>query len=119
MNLFTNPFIILAVQGVTFWPVWQWYVARLTDGSDEPWGVVALGTALLFLVKNQKQAQVSLRGLSFKGRFCEQCKRDSSFPRKRESRHYGQIRGLGPWMPAYAGMTGTSVEVVGNATSPR
>ncbi len=31
---------------VAGWPVWRWYVARLGDGSDEPWGLVALAVAL-------------------------------------------------------------------------
>ncbi len=26
------------------WPVWVWYVRRMCDGSDEPWGIVALLT---------------------------------------------------------------------------
>ncbi|RRJ98492.1 exosortase/archaeosortase family protein [Opitutaceae bacterium TAV3] len=30
------------------WPVLRWYAARLGDGSDEPWGLVALATALFF-----------------------------------------------------------------------
>lgn len=25
------------------WPVWSWSVARFLDGSDEPWGIVAIG----------------------------------------------------------------------------
>jgi len=38
---------LLALQGAALWPVWQWYVRRTTDGSDEPWGLLALGAALL------------------------------------------------------------------------
>jgi len=26
------------------WPVWRWYALRTIDGSDEPWGLLALGT---------------------------------------------------------------------------
>lgn len=33
-----------------FWPVWMWYVVRVTDRSDEPWGLLALATAAIFLV---------------------------------------------------------------------
>ncbi len=34
---------------LAFWPVWPWYLNRLSDGSDEPWGLLALGVlALLF-----------------------------------------------------------------------
>lgn len=29
------------------WPVLRWYVARLDDGGDEPWGLVALALALV------------------------------------------------------------------------
>jgi exosortase/archaeosortase family protein len=32
---------------VAFWPIWMWQFSRFTDGSDEPLGLVALGTALL------------------------------------------------------------------------
>ena len=39
-----TPLLILAMQGVAFWPVWRWYGERITDGSDEPWGIVALAT---------------------------------------------------------------------------
>jgi exosortase/archaeosortase family protein len=35
---------LVALQLAAFWPVWKWYLLRMTDGSDEPWGVVALIT---------------------------------------------------------------------------
>jgi exosortase/archaeosortase family protein len=44
----TRASILLAVQLAAFAPVWRWYAARLTDGSDEPWGIVALATAAVF-----------------------------------------------------------------------
>ncbi len=34
---------------VTFYPVWIWYVKRMTDGSDEPWGLLALLSSLAFV----------------------------------------------------------------------
>jgi exosortase/archaeosortase family protein len=40
--------ILLAIELLAFWPVWRWYVHRLTDQSDEAWGIVALVTAVLF-----------------------------------------------------------------------
>jgi exosortase/archaeosortase family protein len=40
---------ILSVQLVAFWPVWQWYASRVREGEDNPFGVVALVTALVFL----------------------------------------------------------------------
>jgi len=30
------------------WPVARWYVARVSDGSDEPWGLAALAVAMVF-----------------------------------------------------------------------
>jgi exosortase/archaeosortase family protein len=33
------------------WPVWTWYVRRLTDGSDEPWGIGALLLALFLVLR--------------------------------------------------------------------
>ncbi len=42
--LLTKTFIIL--QCVAFWPVWQWYVERMLDGSDEPWGIFSLISVL-------------------------------------------------------------------------
>ena len=41
------PGLVLIAHVLCFWPVWHWYVARMTDGSDEPWGVAALVAALL------------------------------------------------------------------------
>ncbi len=40
------PALWLAAQAAAFWPVWVWYAARLGDGSDEPWGVIAVVLAL-------------------------------------------------------------------------
>ena len=34
---------------LAFWPVWGWYWSRIIDGSDEPWGVLALLTAACLL----------------------------------------------------------------------
>lgn len=34
--------IFLGVIVLSFWPVWIWYFQRMTDGSDEPLGVIAL-----------------------------------------------------------------------------
>lgn len=39
---------------LAFWPVWQWYVARMLDPSDESWGVIALITAIFFVLTRQK-----------------------------------------------------------------
>ncbi|MBY0549775.1 MAG: exosortase/archaeosortase family protein [Candidatus Obscuribacterales bacterium] len=51
-----TPRQLLLLQVLSFWPVWVWYFERLTDGSDEPLGIVALVTlaALAFSRKGQK-----------------------------------------------------------------
>ena len=47
---------LLAIQIAVLLPLWRWYLARMTDGSDEPWGFVARGAALImFLVKTEQR----------------------------------------------------------------
>lgn len=48
-----TPRQLLLLLSLSYWPVWVWYFERLTDGSDEPLGVIALLTlgALLLLTK--------------------------------------------------------------------
>jgi exosortase/archaeosortase family protein len=47
---------LLLMQQLAFWPFWRWYRLRLLDGSDEPWGVLALLTVLILIVlKGRKQ----------------------------------------------------------------
>lgn len=45
----SNDFLIGTTLLIGFWPVWQWYCMRTLDRSEEPWGLCALATALLFL----------------------------------------------------------------------
>jgi exosortase len=45
--LLAHPFALVLVHVAALWPVWHWYVRRVTDGSDEPWGVLALLAVLL------------------------------------------------------------------------
>ncbi|MEE9344756.1 MAG: archaeosortase/exosortase family protein [Methylococcales bacterium] len=42
--------LFLLAQFVTFWPVWRWYIERMIDGSDEPWGILALATVVILIV---------------------------------------------------------------------
>jgi exosortase len=49
MWVMTHPFALVAAQAVGLWPIWQWYARRATDGSDEPWGLLALGAVPLLL----------------------------------------------------------------------
>ena len=45
----TAPAVLAPALVVGFWPVWRWYVARMSDGSDEPLGLLALVAAVVFL----------------------------------------------------------------------
>ncbi len=54
-------YLFLAVQLTAFWPVWSWYLSRVTDGSDEPWGLLALSTALIFLLLYGKPGPLRVR----------------------------------------------------------
>jgi len=42
-----HPAWLLALQAAALWPIWLWYAKRTADGSDEPWGLLALGAVLL------------------------------------------------------------------------
>ena len=48
--------LLLLVLAIAFWPVGRWYVMRMTDGSDEPWGILALLIALAFALKGHRSA---------------------------------------------------------------
>lgn len=61
--------IYLTLQIVSFWPVWRWYAARMTDGSDDPWGIIALVTALLFLFVRGRDREMKPIHYLFSGFF--------------------------------------------------
>jgi hypothetical protein len=42
--------IVLLLQIGAFWPVWFDYARRLRTGIDEPWGLIALATAIILLI---------------------------------------------------------------------
>lgn len=51
---FEDKFIfIFLFQLLAFWQVWIWYTKRTIDISDEPWGLLALFTALFFLLSSK------------------------------------------------------------------
>ncbi len=48
-------FIFIASFLCGFWPVWQWFILRTLDPSDEPWGLLALlSVAVLILAESKK-----------------------------------------------------------------
>jgi exosortase len=44
-NWLRQPLTLIGLQVVCLWPIWQWYGRRLIEGSDETWGLLALGAA--------------------------------------------------------------------------
>lgn len=57
------PAVLVPVVVAGFWPVWRWYAARMTDGSDDPLGLVALVTVLAFLPRSGWRRSLSRRAL--------------------------------------------------------
>lgn len=59
------PAIPLLAGGVAlaFWPVFRWWLARMTDGSDDPLGFAALLAAAAFLLVRRGEVRVSLYGV--------------------------------------------------------
>ncbi len=47
--------ILLAIQVAAYLPIWRWYLARMTDGSDEPWGLFAVSAALIALLVSREK----------------------------------------------------------------
>ena len=43
--------LFLTAQIAAFWSVWLWYISRMLDGSDEPWGIIALLTVSFLVIK--------------------------------------------------------------------
>jgi len=55
---------ILLIQAIVFWPVWQWYLARLGDPAEDISVLVALVTAGVFLLWKKsapRQTPIPLR----------------------------------------------------------
>jgi exosortase/archaeosortase family protein len=46
--------VLIALQLLACWPVWVWYVRRLTNGADEQWGLLAAAMAITFLLTQQR-----------------------------------------------------------------
>jgi len=46
---------------IALWPHWIWLARRLTDGSDEPWGILALATVLVLVWRVRGELQFPSR----------------------------------------------------------
>src|SRR5262245_66212483 len=52
----------LMVVVAALWPVWSWSVARFRDGSDEPWGIVAIGALAALTIRDWRRVSGPPRG---------------------------------------------------------
>jgi len=44
--------VLLLALALALWPHWGWMARRMTDGSDEPWGVLALITVFVLVARD-------------------------------------------------------------------
>ena len=52
--------MILGLELLAFWNVWQWYVLRLTSGSEEEWwGLLAIATGIYFLWRDRRISTIT------------------------------------------------------------
>jgi hypothetical protein len=59
-----SPLVLIAGGlALACWPVFRWWLARMTDGSDDPLGVAALATAGYFLWQRRREIQISPYGV--------------------------------------------------------
>jgi exosortase len=56
-----SPGLVIAAHALAVWPVWRWYLARTTDGSDEPWGIAALIAALVLTWPHERKLRLDER----------------------------------------------------------
>ena len=52
---------LILLQAAAFHPVWVWYVKRIRDGSDEPWGPIALGVCILLTAADGTEGESGMR----------------------------------------------------------
>jgi MYXO-CTERM domain-containing protein len=60
--MFRHPFALWLLHVAALWPVWRWYIARIGDGSDEPWGLAALMLGLGLVWQRRGELRVRPRG---------------------------------------------------------
>lgn len=52
---------LIAGLSAALWPHWVYMARRTVDGSDEPWGVLALATVVVLLVRDRGRLEVPTR----------------------------------------------------------
>jgi exosortase/archaeosortase family protein len=55
--------LIVGLQVFAFWDVWRWYVSRAVYSWDQPWGVLALIAAIVFLLASRQPWPQAARSL--------------------------------------------------------
>ena len=53
--------LLLAALLLALWPHWRWMIRRLADGSDEPWGIVALATVAALVWRDRARLTLPSR----------------------------------------------------------
>ena len=61
-NKALNPWSLLLLQLAALWPHWNWMARRSGDGSDEPWGVVALLVVGVLVWMDRSQVELPNTG---------------------------------------------------------
>ena len=56
-TILKHPGVLISLQMAACWPVWHWNVLRMSDGSDEPLGILALVAAVI-LVVSMRQGRI-------------------------------------------------------------
>jgi exosortase/archaeosortase family protein len=51
--------LLLSLQLLAFWPVWQWYALRVSEWSDDSWGILALVTVMVLLWRHKPVARLT------------------------------------------------------------
>ena len=62
-----RPALLLALLIAALWPHWMWMAKRMQDGSDEPWGIVALLAVIATVVVDHKQIRGRLSAATLAG----------------------------------------------------